>query len=375
MPNDSNSDRSTIDVEEHIAEIETVRLVLTQHRVLPRDNKHRLPDLPDGFYGSIAAHLTDMRSSETLRSHIEEALTYHNVRVHVRRIEAAVDALLQISSAWEPRGRFRTIDEEISGLSSHRSKRIDLLERVTQNQVYRSRPIEHIVVKYKEIAVGHAHHSQYYGWRRAVDVLMDRVVATLSPPRGRSSDEDIIHAEFESLTVQYLSYPLLAAWRLCLEIQLKSTFEDLREAIPDSEAVKSVSNSALKTHKLSPIWTGISIAVNEILDALVEHIPEDDRNALRVELEPAWVGIAITELESLDSDGQELRYPRDLSGKMNMREVQEIELSRLHADFQSVESYLHKISQFASAAYHIRDCDRRIDELSRGENVYRNRWL
>lgn len=224
---------------------------------------------------------------------------------------------------------------------------------------------EELVAEYFVLSSGSAHHMQASGWRMVVDVIAEKLVDNAAAadlhddPKKRDTQ-----VRYAALQRCQLAYPFIAAWRLCLEVALKETIEEI--SVATGVAVGGQDKTELGRHRVDRLWT--------ILDGcVVDFVPLLTATATRLaiadptpgfDLDKAPHDAAVQRLVDVDPDGQSLRYAKSLKGQANMANVTDINLTSAHQDYSNLYAWLQHVAGLATSVKQMKGCEAHVSELT-----------
>ena len=118
-----------------------------------------------------------------------------------------------------------------------------------------------------------------------------------------------------------LVYPLGNCWRHHLELQLKQLLADLRAFRGEAQPANGD-----RGHSLLKLWN----AARPMLNATLADEPEGETDIVEA---------VIRQLEKLDSDGQDFRYPNRTDGKEVLGGVQVLDVANLNTLLMGISSF------------------------------------
>ncbi|GAA1399399.1 hypothetical protein GCM10009613_54890 [Pseudonocardia kongjuensis] len=195
-----------------------------------------------------------------------------------------------------------------------------------------------------------------------VEMLVNSAEASLdSDPERRETQQ-----RFRELEKRRLAYPFLAAWRLTIEVQLKSTIDSVNSVLPGGP-LAGRAKKEMSRHDVAYLWSylttrqlpTLSNELKPLLPRLHLSGPTPGFDFTVTEADEA----TIQNLVRIDPDGQTLRYDSSLDGKRNLAHTPSIDISEMHRQLSDVYAWLSDISGVALSVRIVRECESEIEAI------------
>jgi hypothetical protein len=133
---------------------------------------------------------------------------------------------------------------------------------------------------------------------------MEKLEETRQPDHNGPGWKPDLHVQYEEMTRRQLAYPLVAAWRLAIEVAMKDTVTTIYDATEKS--IPSAVRSLMGRHWIDKLWSVIQREVPNLalrIKSTAQNLRLNPTEPGLI-LDPTRYNDAVAHLISIDPDGQ-----------------------------------------------------------------------